>query len=225
MPREGLHEYQSRFDGILVQGCHIVACTIAQFLWRGIAHGCYRNIVGDGLACKRMVAIYGQFAIFHVHHTEDLDFSVVILKFYLCTNLVKLWWYIIDIIGEGEFLLVFTKTFFRRQWHTDGIPLAAAFEGVFNFLDNLAVSAMNVVDWQIDAFQYLAAFVGNGVGEGDVFAFGNSVAHAYILLLMVGRIFTQKTFRVYSARFSPDAGWCTITQIKQQFTGWYYVDG
>ena len=72
---------------------------------------------------------------------------------------------------------MFPETFFRAEFDADFITQCTAFQCFFHFVDNLAVTPMNIIHGHVDAFQDLIMFICDGVGEGNELVLLYGICH------------------------------------------------
>ena len=175
--------------------------AIGYFIRCRITHGGYLDVVGNHFTCKWMIAINGELAVLDVRHPEHPGFAFIVLKLDLGADVPEFRRDIIDMIDEGEFGLVFTKTLIRAEFYADFVTLCTAFQCFFHLVDDLAVTSMNIINRHVDAFQDFIMFIGDGVGEGNELVPLDSICHGVMADVSVyNDLFSHTIFQAYTLR-------------------------
>ena len=82
-----------------------------------------------------MIAVDREFAILDSGYAEHARLALVVLELDFGADMPEFIRHIFDVIGEGQFALVFAKAFIRREPYAEFIALCTALQCLFDFLD------------------------------------------------------------------------------------------
>ena len=139
--------------------------AIDEFIHAGVTHVLDKDIEGDDLAGERMVTVDRELAILDPSHTEDLRCSLIVLEFHFGADVLKLGRHVGDVVGKSQFRLVLAESLFGADADIDLVTMAVAFQRPLDFFDQLAVSTVDVIDRQVDAFKRISGFIGESVSQ------------------------------------------------------------
>ena len=119
---------------------------VSQLFCGGVTYCQDADIVGDGLASERVVAVYREFAVFDVTDAKYFQLAAIVLKLDFGTDVVELGRDIGEVVGEHEFRLGFTEALGWAQADAHAIANRAALQCLGHFFDHLSVATLNKIN-------------------------------------------------------------------------------
>lgn len=139
----------------------------------GIANIDHIHHKGDSLARKRMIGIYRQFAISYMTDTKGFALPSRILQLNFRSYAAELWGHILDIIGKRQIGIVWTEAFGGIKRNFNPISNFVAFQCHLDFLEQGAVTAVNIAYRHVRLFKHRSRLVDDRICNVNSLVPGN----------------------------------------------------